>query len=339
MRLIGLCKCFVAGLVALCTPQVAGAAERVAMVIGNSDYAEMRVLPNARNDARLLHETLTKMGFDAGSAPRMNLTKREMERALRDFSAKASTADIAVIYYAGHGMEATGSNFLIPADAELASDEDTQYESVPLSMVMQALDGVKGLGLVLLDACRDDPFRNSSRRVFRNEERPGFRGLVRSGPLNNVAVVFAAQLGAVASDGEGRNSPFASSLAMHLPTPGLELGEMLARVGKSVETKTENQQSPDLDVRPALLTGKPLVEPIAGQSQGNDTTVKSAGIVILDSEPPSGSLKSGTVVYVRNQCSGGNLMKVTGGSNRNSAGERIPGASRKRECVPGSANW
>lgn len=236
------------------------ATDRIALVIGNSKYSHFRSLPNATNDARLLHRTLTQMGFDAGPKPLENLTKLLRERALQHFARKARTAKIALVYYAGHGMEIAGQNYIIPADAEVATNDDAPYEAIKLDLFLKTLRGVSQLGLVLLDACRNDPFRSRSRARTRGDTSRSFAEVQRSSELNRIAIGFAAASGALAADGDGNNSPYAVSLAKYLPER-LEFDDVLAKVGQEVERLTNGQQSPYVDARSALLLDQYLLEP------------------------------------------------------------------------------
>ena len=235
--------------------------DRIALVIGNSKYFHFRSLPNADNDAHLLHKTLTGMGFDAGAGALTDLTKLRLERALQQFARKARSAKIAVVYYAGHGMEISGKNYLIPIDAELASNEEADYEAIDLDLLMKSLSGASDLGLILLDACRNDPFRSERRSRFRSNSGVPFAEVRRSAELNKIAVGFAAASGALAADGNDGNSPYAVALAKYLPEP-LEFDDVLAKVGQEVERITGGLQSPYLDARSALLLDIYLTKPI-----------------------------------------------------------------------------
>src|SRR5690349_18480222 len=138
-----------------CSP--AHAESRIALVIGNSAYKNVANLPNPVSDASLIGGMLKNAGFDFVSV-RLDLSIGEMRKALREFGAKARDADLAVIYYAGHGIELDGNNYLIPVDASLESDTDVLDEALPLDRVMFAVEPVRHLRLIILDACRDNPF-------------------------------------------------------------------------------------------------------------------------------------------------------------------------------------
>ncbi|MCK1366896.1 caspase family protein, partial [Bradyrhizobium sp. 62] len=142
----------------------AQAERRVALVIGNSDYKSVPQLANPVNDARLVGDMFKRVGFDIVDT-RLNLSVVDMRKALRDFGVKARDADIAVIYYAGHGIELDGNNYLIPTDAVLETDTDVFDETFPLDRVLFAIEPAKQLRLVILDACRDNPFAKTMKRT------------------------------------------------------------------------------------------------------------------------------------------------------------------------------
>jgi uncharacterized caspase-like protein len=146
-----------AALLLVCQPAFAG--KRVALVLGNSAYQNVAPLPNPVNDGAVIAATLTQAGFDVVDSA------AETRRALRDFADRARDADIAVVYYAGHGMEVDGTNYLIPVDAKLERDTDVYDEAFPLDRVLLAVEPAKQLRLVILDACRDNPFAKSMKRT------------------------------------------------------------------------------------------------------------------------------------------------------------------------------
>src|ERR1700732_3393647 len=153
----------VAALLLLCQP--AHAEKRVALVLGNSAYKNAPPLPNPVNDGAMIAATLKNAGFDVVDS-RSDLPALEMRRALRDFADRARDADIAVIYYAGHGMEVDGTNYLIPVDAKLERDTDVYDEALSLDRVLVSIEPAKRLRLVILDACRDNPFTKTMKRTI-----------------------------------------------------------------------------------------------------------------------------------------------------------------------------
>ena len=221
---------------------VAHADKRVALVMGNSDYQKVAKLPNPVNDATAVAGMLKSAGFDLVES-KFNLAANDMRRTLREFGSKSRDADVAVIYYAGHGIELDGSNYLIPADATLETDADVLDETIPLDRVLFAVEPAKQLRLVILDACRDNPFAKTMKRTIAS--RATGRGLAKVEPTSpNTMIAFAAKAGSTASDGDSRNSPFAAALVEHLPKPGLDLRRAFGFVRDDVLKNTSNKQEP-----------------------------------------------------------------------------------------------
>ncbi len=238
----------------LLLPSPAAAEKRVALVIGNSAYSKVGRLENPKNDAAAMETMLKAAAFDA--VVRANdLGVAAMRRALRDFSDTAYDADIAVVFYAGHGMEVGGINYLIPTDAVLERDIDVQDEAVSLDRVSQILEPVKRLRLVILDACRDNPFVRSMRRTVATRAiRSGYGEIDERSLPPNTLVAYAQRAGATAEDGTGSNSPYTIALLKHLPTPGLDIELALRRVRDDV-LKIYTQQAGAIPVRVAWRGG------------------------------------------------------------------------------------
>lgn len=243
----------------------ASADKRVALIIGNSAYQNVPRLTNPANDAAMMADTFKKSGFDS-VVLRPDVTKDTMRKALRDFADQARDADIAVVYYAGHGIEVDGTNYLIPVDATLERDTDVYDETYALDRILVAMEPAKQLRLVILDACRDNPFSKTMRRSI-GTRAIGTRGLAKVEPTNpNTMIAFAAKAGSTAADGDGKNSPFAIALANHLVTPGMDLRKSFGFVRDDVLKVTNNQQEPFIygslggnDV--ALVPGPPVAPP------------------------------------------------------------------------------
>jgi hypothetical protein len=229
-----------AGLCFAGTP--AFAEKRVALVIGNSAYQKVAKLPNPANDAAAMVAMLKAAGFDLVET-KFNVAANEMRKALREFAAKTRDADIAVVYYAGHGIELEGTNYLIPIDATLETDGDVLDEAVALDRVLFAVEPAKQLRLVILDACRDNPFAKTMKRTLAS--RAVGRGLAKIEPTSpNTMIAFAAKAGSTASDGDSKNSPYALALVEHLPKPGLDLRRAFGFVRDDVLKNTGNKQEP-----------------------------------------------------------------------------------------------
>src|ERR1700724_4756667 len=186
--------------------QPALAEKRVALVIGNSSYRNVAKLSNPANDAAAVAAMFKSAGFDTVES-KLNLTVGELRKALRDFGNRSRDADVAVVYYAGHGIELDGTNYLIPVDATLETDTDVLDETLPLDRVLVAVEPAKQLRLVILDACRDNPFATTMKRT--SGSRAVGRGLAKGEPSSpNTLIAFASKAGSTASDGDSKNSPF-----------------------------------------------------------------------------------------------------------------------------------
>jgi len=215
--------------------------DRIALVIGNSAYKNVPALTNPARDADTIASALRSAGFQTVQL-RNDLTREKLTDALHSFAAEADKADWAVVYFAGHGLEVNGTNYLIPVDARLAIDRDVEFEAVPLDRVMSAVGGAKRLRLVLLDACRDNPFVNQMRRSVAT--RSIGRGLTNVEPEAGTLVVYAAKHGQVALDGDGGNSPFVTALTKRMQTPGLEVRRLFDHVRDDVLEMTNRAQQP-----------------------------------------------------------------------------------------------
>ncbi|CAN7585233.1 caspase family protein [Bradyrhizobium sp. LjRoot220] len=222
--------------------QPALADKRVALVIGNSSYRNVAKLSNPANDAAAVAAMFKSAGFNTVES-RLNLTVGELRKTLRDFGNKSRDADVAVIYFAGHGIELDGTNYLIPVDATLETDTDVLDEALSLDRVLVAVEPAKQLRLVILDACRDNPFAKNMKRT--TASRAVGRGLARVEPSSpNTMIAFAAKAGSTASDGDSKNSPFAAALVNHLAKPGLDLRKAFGFVRDDVLKATNNAQEP-----------------------------------------------------------------------------------------------
>src|SRR5712671_3848258 len=229
-----------AALLLVCQPAFAD--KRVALVIGNSAYQNVARLPNPVNDGATIAATLKDAGFDVVDS-RHDLPAAETRRVLRDFADRTRDADIAVVYYAGHGIEVDGSNYLIPVDAKLERDTDVYDEALSLDRVLLAIEPAKQLRLVILDACRDNPFAKTMKRTVAS--RAIGQGLAKVEPTSpNMLIAYSAKAGSTAADGDGKNSPFTVALAKHLTTPGLDVRRAFGFVRDDVLKSTGNRQEP-----------------------------------------------------------------------------------------------
>lgn len=218
----------------------AHAGQRVALVIANSAYRNVTVLPNPQSDGRLIASALRTAGFSSVQVLE-NQTREQMVAGLRDFRSRAESADVALVYFAGHGIESGGENFLIPIDARIESERDLRFVAVTLQMLQDATEGASRLKVVILDACRTPP--PTIRRID-GARRGSGQGLAEVNPQANSLVVFSARAGTAALDGKGANSPFAEALASSLVQPGREISLLFRRVRDEVLRLTGGEQEP-----------------------------------------------------------------------------------------------
>ena len=235
------CLAFALG-ITLATQSAALADRRIALVIGNGKYENAGVLANPTSDADAVADLFTKAGFDSVDR-RRDLGVVEFKRAVREFVDRAASADVAVVYYSGHGLEIGGVNYLIPVDAKLTSVLDMDDEAVSLDRILVAAGHVKKLSLIILDACRENPFHPAAddARVTRGVSM----GLAGVGPtVADTLIAFAAKAGSVSYDGDGRNSPFTTALLKYITQPGLDIRLALGKVRDDVLRATNHRQEP-----------------------------------------------------------------------------------------------
>src|SRR5712672_1145697 len=241
LKLRGLFSCGVLLAAALLVSEPAFAEKRVALILGNSVYQNVPPLSNPINDGAVMAATFKNAGYDVVS--RFDLSALDTRRVLRDFADQARDADIAVVYYAGHGIEVDGGNYLIPVDAKLERDTDVYDEALSLDRVLIAIEPAKKLRLVILDACRDNPFAKTMKRTVAS--RGIGQGLAKVEPTSpNVLIAYSAKAGSTAADGDGKNSPFTVALSKHLTTPGLDVRRAFGYVRDDVLRSTGNRQEP-----------------------------------------------------------------------------------------------
>ena len=219
---------------------------RVALVIGNSSYSNAPVLPNTVNDARDMAASLRKVGFEVVDG--VNLDKRGMDQAVTRFARLAQDADAVMFYYAGHGFQFNGENYLVPVEARVEDEISVQYETTRLNDVLTALNFSKGVKIMVLDACRNNPFVS---QLAKRQATRGFAvgsGLAPVARAQGMVIAYATQANDVAADGIGRNSPFTAALVREIEQPGLEVATMFRRVQKSVYDATSGRQTPELSL-------------------------------------------------------------------------------------------
>jgi len=263
--------------------------KRVALVVGNSAYRNVPELPNPANDAGDVAAALNRLGFSVTLIA--NASFEEMRRGLIALGREAAGADMAVMYFAGHGMEISGENWLIPIDAELKKDIDAENEAISLRSVMLQVSNTTSLGLVVLDACRNNPFAAKMHRALALRAATA-GGLGRIEPVGNVLVAYAARDGTTALDGDGRNSPFTTALLHNIETPGIEVTFMFRNVRDDVMEATRNEQQPfvygSLSRRAIYLAGDPPSADQASTKQANASpAVAGAPSTTAPAPPPS----------------------------------------------------
>ncbi len=216
----------------------AGAVQRVALVVGNSDYKLISPLANPENDAALMAETLRAVGFEVIETK--NADQRAMKRAIRDFGKRLRRAGpeaVGLFYYAGHGVQAGGTNYLIPLGAPIEREGDLDIEAVSAQWVLTQMEiAGNGLNVVILDACRNNPYKGSFRSAG--------RGLAKMAAPTGSYIAYAAAPGKLASDGSGSNSLYTATLAKAIREPGLKLEDTFKRVRVRVHEHSGGKQTP-----------------------------------------------------------------------------------------------
>jgi hypothetical protein len=261
--------------------------KRVALVIGNGAYRNVPTLLNPPNDAGDIAAALKRLGFTVSLVA--NAGFDDMRRALIALGREAAGADMATVYFAGHGMEINGENWLIPIDAELKRDTDAANEAISLRSVMLQVADTTSLGLIILDACRNNPFAARMNRSLATRAAPN-GGLGRIEPVGNVLVAYAARDGTTALDGDTRNSPFAAALLRNIETPGVEVTFMFRNVRDDVMEATRNEQQPFVY---GSLSRKAIY--LAGRPDGAERTAPVGPLPAVISPPPSRAPTSSTI--------------------------------------------
>jgi uncharacterized caspase-like protein len=215
---------------------------RVALVIGNSAYKHAPRLANPENDARAVAEALKGLHF-VDVRLRFNLDRQALLDELKSFGDAARKSDWAMLYFAGHGIQSDKKNYVLPVDARLAAEEHLTYEAVTDDNMLGGVTGARKLSLVVLDACRDNPFITTMARR-KDATRSMSRGLSRIDPGQGTLVAYSARDNTVALDGDGDMSPFASALVTHMRDPKLEIGRLFRRIREAVMRSTNGQQEP-----------------------------------------------------------------------------------------------
>jgi len=245
-------------------------ANRVALVVGNDLYLNAPHLRNPKNDGRLIARSLSSIGFEVTFKD--DATTAALQQEVVKFGRTARGADIAIVYYAGHGIQLDGENFLIPVDANLDDEIALRVETMTLDTLLQAVSGAS-TRIIILDACRNNPFIDKMR--MSRSIRSVSRGLARiQVTARGTMIAYSTSPGETAEDGDSANSPFAIALAQYIVSPGLEIHQIFNRVGQRVADATGNRQIPWNDsamVGDVYLTGAPQPPALANTASGSST--------------------------------------------------------------------
>ncbi|WP_095199101.1 caspase family protein [Mesorhizobium carmichaelinearum] len=269
-------------------------AKRVALVIGNSNYVHAVTLPNPANDARLIASTLRNAGFEVIEG--IDQDNAGMHSLISRFTEQAYDADLAVIFYAGHGMQVDGKNYLIPVDADLTSPAYLKTRTIQIDDFMAALPPDPAIGVIILDACRDNPLaRTLAASLPKSRSTSLGTGLApveaRSDGVGTggLLIAYATDPGAIAFDGDGTDSPYSTALARHLTEPGVEIQSALTRVRGEVTETTQGRQRPwhnaslgrEVFLGKSVAAATPAANPVADAS--NAAATSAPGPVANDS--------------------------------------------------------
>lgn len=289
-------KSFLLGLLLWTLAALPALAERVALVIGNSAYLHAPALKNPVNDAKDVADALTRLGFAVHLGT--DLGTDAMRSLLRSFSRDAEGAELALFFYAGHGLQVDGRNFLIPVDAGIERESDLDFAAVELQLVLKQLERSTAHSIILLDACRDNPFETALARSMGTARSTGAlgRGLAPVDTTGGALIGFATDPGAVAYDGAGDNSPFTAALLQHLETPGLEVNALMTRVRADVVAATDRLQRPWstsslldevylMPAAPSAETADPLLTEVAMWKAADQAGTPKALQAYLDAYP------------------------------------------------------
>jgi uncharacterized caspase-like protein len=215
---------------------------RVALVVGNSTYEEAGALANPANDAADMAAKLHEIGFQVIEA--RDLGKRALERKIGEFADQLSGADVGLFFYAGHGLQVNGRNFIVPVDAKLDAAVKLTLEAVPMDEILDIMEQQTATSLVFLDACRNNPFVTSLGKEASNRSAVPLKGLAQFDSTRGSFIAFSTAPGAVAMDGAGRNSPFTAALLRHIEEPGQSINDLMIAVRRDVIAETRDTQRP-----------------------------------------------------------------------------------------------
>jgi uncharacterized caspase-like protein len=319
-------------------------------VLGNGAYQSVAQLPNPSNDAADVALALRNIGFDVIEG--RDLERRAMEEKIREFGRRLDKADVALFFYAGHGLQVGGKNYLVPIDAKLERAGDLSFETLDVGLVLGQMEADKRVNLVFLDACRDNPLSRSLARALGARSAAVGQGLASIQSAVGTMIAYATQPDNVALDGDGRNSPFTTALLKHIVTPGLEISSVMKRVRADVVAATRDRQVPwdhssligdvvlvptadaATAVRPEAVRPAAVSPPAAAPAVPPPALPPRAAAPlpaltrdVLRQEPAIGKLPPGASVLVDDgTCPAGQIKQVVGGNI-------VTGQPRLRSCV------
>jgi hypothetical protein len=262
------------------------AESRVALVVGNADYRNVPSLANPLSDARLMASTLKTLGFRlVGDGAQINLDKAAFDGAVRNFGAQLQGADVALFYYAGHGLQVHGANYLVPVSANLMREADVDFELEDVALVLRQMEAAgTRLNLVMLDACRNNPFGGRGLRSIDS-------GLAQMRAPEGTLISFATQPGNVAQDGVSGNSPYSKAVAQTIQRPGLGVFDAFNEVGLKVKRATGGEQQPWVSSSP--IAGSFY---FAGLKKEDEAPPPATRVSLQDSATPAAALTKVSIV-------------------------------------------
>lgn len=285
-------------LLTLASPE-ARAEKRIALVVGNAGYQNVTPLANAANDATLIADTLRNVGFSlVGNSAQLNLDKPDFDRVVQVFGNQLLGADVALFYYAGHGIQIRGSNYLVPVSANPVREADVDFQMVDVALILRQMEasGTK-LNLVILDACRNNPFGGRGLRASDG-------GLAQIRAPEGTLLSYATQPGNVALDGAGRNSPYTTALAETMRRPGLDIFQTFNQVGLLVKRATGGAQQPWVSSSPIdgsfYFAGQGKQEVAAAQPQAAVPQTATPQPALQRPVPAQSTLEQRAVAFVTN---------------------------------------
>lgn len=277
----------------------ARAEKRIALVVGNAGYHNVTPLANAANDATLIADTLRNVGFSlVGDSAQLNLDKPGFDRAVQAFGNQLMGADVALFYYAGHGIQIRGSNYLVPVSANPVREADVDFQMVDVALILRQMEGSgTKLNLVILDACRNNPFGGRGLRASDG-------GLAQIRAPEGTLLSYATQPGNVALDGTGRNSPYTTALAETMRRPGLDIFQAFNQVGLLVKRATGGAQQPWVSSSPIdgsfYFAGQGKQEVAAAQSQAAVPQAATPQPALQRPVPAQSTLEQRALAFVAN---------------------------------------